>query len=400
MSYVIRSDLTNIIDTIQTYFPAYKSCSYCLYRLRAVECICLADEEDASDADKNCAFCNKTTLCQECFDDKPNTQYILKNLLAKVYLLHGLVALRKVGEKLTDKINPYDIVLLKLLEDIQDNVYEYTESGFADKVRKLLENGSYPADIDFSKYNPNYTLLHHTLKQELYPYPISKSLVKYSKNREKLFNQKNSYGRTALGNEIYQLLRSDYDSEREHHWEKIFWLLDNYARIYNESLNVSGCTGCNYLGTCQSRREDVKRLVNLGVWFDLDEDIGTSSIKLRKTNLGKFLEEEYGVVLEKIEECFKHIVENWKGEYYDKCKEQWAQIQTKIVHYPTEGVRCKCGTLWLEDKYISPLHETTNERVCAVCDRYVQPYLANPRNRRYVEKYVSRELPKCLGWYN
>ena len=197
------------------------------------------------------------------------------------------------------------------------------------------------------------------------------------------------------------MIRSDYDIEREDHWKKIFWLLDFGAKLENESLNFSGCTGCNYIGPRYiSRREDVKRLVDLGVWFDLDEDIGTSTKKLRETRFGKFLMEEYEVILQKIKEVYSHICENWKEEYYEKCKKQWEQIQQKIVHYPSIGVRCKCGTLWSEDKYISPLFEETGERVCAVCDKYSQPYLANPRNRRYVEKYLSKELPKRLGWYD
>jgi len=179
---------------------------------------------------------------------------------------------------------------------------------------------------------------------------------------------------------------------------KIFCLLNFGDKLEDESLNFSGCTGCNYIGSrYRERREDIKRLVNLGIWFDLDEDIGTSSRKLRETRLGKFLLEEYGIILKIIEDTYNHICRNWKEEYYKRCKENWEQIKQKIVHYPSDGVRCNCGTLWSEKKYI---YEETGERVCAVCDKYSQPYLANPKNRKYVEKYISRELPKSLGWYD
>ena len=117
MSFIIRSDLTNLLETIQIYFPAYE---YCFYRLRAVECICLADD----DTDQNCAFCEESTLCQECFDNKPTTRDIITNLLSKLYLRHGFDALCKVG-------NPYDIVIIKLCGD---NIYEYSEGGFVAKI--------------------------------------------------------------------------------------------------------------------------------------------------------------------------------------------------------------------------------------------------------------------------
>ena len=150
MSSIIRSDFTNetVLDSIQTYFPAYEHCNYCLYRPRAVECICLADDDDE---DQNCAFCNDPTLCQECCDSKPTTREIMENLLTELYLSHGFGALKDIGEKITNSlmsINPYDIVLVKLLNDIQDNTLEYSLSGFIAKIQKLLENGaSDPAEI-------------------------------------------------------------------------------------------------------------------------------------------------------------------------------------------------------------------------------------------------------------
>ncbi len=299
--YPIRSNLMNNLPDIQKYFSEREYCSYCLYQLKSPECICLDDEDE----DQNCAFCFEPLLCQECCDEKITTEKIIENLLTELYILYGFEVLQEIGEKITNK-NPYDIVLVKLLDDIQKvNI---------SKIQKLLQDGaSDPADIDFSVYNENYTLLQYVLKQENNSYPISNLLLKYSKKHSKIFNQKNRWGFTTLGNEIFQLLRSDYENESENHWEKIYWLLSNGDKLEKESLNFSGCTGCNYVGPRYTLRQvNIKKLVDLGIWFDLDEDISKSNTKkLRNTSLGEYLEREFGFTLQKIEEWSKDICEYW-----------------------------------------------------------------------------------------
>ena len=51
------------------------------------------------------------------------------------------------------------------------------------------------------------------------------------------------------------------------------------------------------------------------------------------------------------------------------------------------------GTFWLEDKLVLSINEDNSKVVCTIYDQFSQPYLANPRNQRYVEKYIYWELP-------
>lgn len=89
----------------------------------------------------------------------------------------------------------------------------------------------------------------------------------------------------------------------------------------------------------------------------------------------------------KIENCYQHIANYWKPDYYQKCKQEWLNIQKFIIPKNSSfGVLCVCGTRWEDKKFIS-----TEYCVCGICDTYIQPYLSNPRNKEYVLKYIPKE---------
>ncbi len=56
--------------------------------------------------------------------------------------------------------------------------------------------------------------------------------------------------------------------------------------------------------------------------------------------------------IEKIEETFKHIHDNWKEEYYQTCELEWENIISFISKEPTPYQCGHCNTFWTKVTYI------------------------------------------------
>ena len=94
---------------------------------------------------------------------------------------------------------------------------------------------------------------------------------------------------------------------------------------------------------------------------------------------------------EKIEECFKHIAQNWKEESYKKCFQEWKKIELFIAKYPSLGYECSCGTKWTDLKFINKI-----DNICPACDVSCQPFLSNPKNREAVIQYIPKKYHKYI----
>ncbi len=90
--------------------------------------------------------------------------------------------------------------------------------------------------------------------------------------------------------------------------------------------------------------------------------------------------------MEKIEETFKHINDNWKEEYYQTCKLDWENIISFISKEPTPYQCSNCNTFWMKYGFLETM-KTNN--ICPNCDTHCQPFLCNPINYIYVLQYIN-----------
>jgi hypothetical protein len=93
---------------------------------------------------------------------------------------------------------------------------------------------------------------------------------------------------------------------------------------------------------------------------------------------------EFSKKVDKIQECFKHIRENWKEEYYQTCRKQWEQIQSFISNVTTKYQCSGCETYWTKVTFVND-----HDRICPCCDNWCQPFLCNPINTQHVLKYIE-----------
>ena len=80
--------------------------------------------------------------------------------------------------------------------------------------------------------------------------------------------------------------------------------------------------------------------------------------------------------MEKIEETFKHISDNWKEEYYQTCELEWENIISFISKEPTPYQCSNCNTFWMKYGFL----ENITYNICPNCDTHCQPFLCNPIN--------------------
>jgi hypothetical protein len=89
--------------------------------------------------------------------------------------------------------------------------------------------------------------------------------------------------------------------------------------------------------------------------------------------------------MEKIEETFKHINDNWKEEYYQTCELEWENIISFISKEPTPYRCSNCNTFWTKSYFL----ENIIYNICPNCDTHCQPFLCNPINYIYVLQYIN-----------
>jgi hypothetical protein len=87
---------------------------------------------------------------------------------------------------------------------------------------------------------------------------------------------------------------------------------------------------------------------------------------------------------EKIKECYEHIRNHWKEEYYQTCRKQWDQIQPFISETETKYQCSGCKTYWTKITFVNDV-----DGICPCCDTCSQPFLCNPKNAQYVLKYID-----------
>ena len=88
--------------------------------------------------------------------------------------------------------------------------------------------------------------------------------------------------------------------------------------------------------------------------------------------------------MNKIEETFKHINDNWKEEAYRKCLVEWKQIQPFMSKEQTPYHCNGCNTYWTSVQFIND-----HDNICPNCDTHCQPFLCNSINWISVLKYID-----------
>ena len=88
--------------------------------------------------------------------------------------------------------------------------------------------------------------------------------------------------------------------------------------------------------------------------------------------------------MNKIEETFKHINDNWKEEAYRKCLVEWKQIQPFMSKEQTPYHCNGCNTYWTSVQFIND-----HDNICPNCDTHSQPFLCNSINWISVLKYID-----------
>jgi hypothetical protein len=104
-----------------------------------------------------------------------------------------------------------------------------------------------------------------------------------------------------------------------------------------------------------------------------------------------------------IKSTYDHIVKYWKEEYYKKCRDEWEKVKQHMfdININTntltntinnKSYKCpSCETCWSDVKMIN-----YNYKICCECDTYVQPFLCNPKNKKYVMLYIPQKYHKYL----
>ena len=97
--------------------------------------------------------------------------------------------------------------------------------------------------------------------------------------------------------------------------------------------------------------------------------------------------------MEKIEETFKHINDNWPEEYYQTCELEWKNIIVGISTEPTPYQCSNCNTFWKNGKMLLLIYQLA---LCPNCDTHCQPFLCNPINYNSVLQYIDPKFHHYL----
>jgi len=95
--------------------------------------------------------------------------------------------------------------------------------------------------------------------------------------------------------------------------------------------------------------------------------------------------------MEKIEETFNHIKDNWNEEEYRRCLIEWKQIQPFMSKEQTPYHCNGCNTYWTSVQFIND-----HDNICPNCDTNCQPMLCNPVNWLSVLEYIDRKYHHYL----
>lgn len=98
------------------------------------------------------------------------------------------------------------------------------------------------------------------------------------------------------------------------------------------------------------------------------------------------------------------ISSSWKKEDYKFDVESWKERKQKIVEDKTLAKEiCKrCETMWSEEgntiryKPNVIIGNVIIRHACHSCDRTIQPYVSNPKNRDLVLEYIPEEFHEVI----
>lgn len=90
-------------------------------------------------------------------------------------------------------------------------------------------------------------------------------------------------------------------------------------------------------------------------------------------------------------QCWAYIAKNWDDVKLKAIRKHWQDFlrDTRAARRDGKAVPCPtCQTL------VHPTAIWHYSSVCHFCDRYLQPYPANPRNRDLFNRFIAPELKR------
>ena len=93
--------------------------------------------------------------------------------------------------------------------------------------------------------------------------------------------------------------------------------------------------------------------------------------------------------------CFEFIRDGWSAKQFTCAKQEWINFTKEIKQHKScpQTVRCKgCGHSFCH-------HFKNNvgqQAICSFCDDYSQPFIANPKNRKWCQLYLTKEQLNIL----
>lgn len=253
----------NLIQTniavINKYIPhSEHQCSKCIVETYVDENSCDDCNEIYEETDGKEMVCDlhNSYLCYKCFYNEQTYDKIIFNIIKEVLISHGTTAFIELNAVLNkDNLIPdmLDKLLVKCLK-------------YPNRVSELIKLGA-NVDMDFKKFNLNFTLLSWCLYKGNYDTILI--LVKHSDGS--IFLHTDKQNNTALENAI-----SGYVRVCEYNNRDITFLLENggeISSIYLDKIGISGCEygdkkyrGCN---NHKWRRDRIKWLIKIGANYNI-----------------------------------------------------------------------------------------------------------------------------------
>jgi hypothetical protein len=254
-----KMDITeNNLKTIHKYIPHFPyQCTNCIVNTTFDETSCDDCNEIYEETDGEEMVCDlhNGTLCYECFHQEKTYAKVIFNIIKQAFITHGSIAFIELNSTLNHMLIPdiLDKLLVKCLE-------------FPDRVLELIKLGA-NVDMDYKKFNPNFTLLSWCLYKG--EYKTAKILIQHSDGS--IFIHEDKFNITALASAI-----SGYVSVNVYNNRDIEFLLENggeISSIYLDKIGISGCeygdkkySGCN---NHKWRRDRIKWLIKKGANYNI-----------------------------------------------------------------------------------------------------------------------------------
>lgn len=99
---------------------------------------------------------------------------------------------------------------------------------------------------------------------------------------------------------------------------------------------------------------------------------------------------------EETEKCWTYIAANWRDEWLKCIRKDWQNFlrDTRAARRKGEATVCPNPSCKMTVPHTAVWYNYSMPPCCGFCDRYIQPYPANPRNRDLFNRFIAPELKR------